>query len=336
MMSNVVTVDPRPQLSSGARPTAIVPTDMDSCYRLAKAVCMAQMAPAGLDTPEKAMVAIMHGLELGLTPMAALQRIAVVNGRPTIWGDGAIGLVRASGLAEYIKEWIEGDGDARTAHCEAKRRGDPNPSSGKFSIADAKRAGLWSPEARVRRKNRAGESYEKDNDSPWHRYPERMMQMRARAFALRDGFADVLGGLYLREELDGAEERRETQAPPVPPVPQIQSTPPAIEHAGPPEPVIPEPPIPKGADGARRVADEARSEIAETKERITPVKLREAPIIGKLREACDAAVSAKDVDALIEAWDAIVEPHIASNSLTGELYEALKAVYQAAEDAFEK
>jgi hypothetical protein len=278
------------------------------------------------------MVAIMHGLELGLTPMAALQRIAVVNGRPTIWGDGAIGLVRASGLAEYIKEWIEGDGDARTAHCEAKRRGDPNPSSGKFSIADAKRAGLWSPEARVRRKNRAGETYEKDNDSPWHRYPDRMMQMRARAFALRDGFADVLGGLYLREELDG-EDRREAQSPPVPPIPQIPSTPPAIEHV-PLEPPIPEPPIPQGADGARRVADDARGEIAETKERLA-VK-REAPIIGRLREACDAAVAAKDVDALEAAWNDIVEPHITSNSLTGELYEALKAVYQAAEDAFEK
>ena len=180
----------------------------------------------------------------------------------------------------------------------------------------AKRAGLWGKQG------------------PWQQFPDRMMQMRARGFTLRDGFADVLGGLYLREELEVGDDRREVPMPPVPPVPHTQSQPAAIEHV-PPDPAIPEPPVPKGADGAKRVADEARNEIAETKERIAPAK-REAPIIGRLREACDAAVSAKDVDALIEAWDAIVEPHISSNSLTGELYEALKAVYQAAEEAFER
>ena len=211
---------PRPALTAGHRPTAIVPTDMDSCYRLAKAVCIAGMAPAGLDTPEKAMVAIMHGLEIGLTPMAALQRIAVVNGRPTIWGDGAIGLVRGSGLCEFIKERIDGEGDARIAICEAKRKGDDSIVTRKFSVVDAKLAGLWSPDARVTRKSRDGGTYQKDNDSPWHRYPERMLQMRARAFALRDLFADVLGGLYLREEIeDDTAPRRAAPPPPTIPAP---------------------------------------------------------------------------------------------------------------------
>jgi hypothetical protein len=316
-MSNVTAIEQRPQLAVGARPSAIVPQTLDEAYRLGKAICMAGMAPKGMDTPEKCMIAIMRGMEVGLTPMMALDKIAVVNGRPTIWGDGAIGLVRGSGLCEWVRERVEGDGDARTAICEAKRRGEPEPVIRRFSVSDAKRAGLWGKQG------------------PWQQFPDRMLQMRARAFTLRDGFADVLGGLYLREELDNGEDRREAQTPPIPPVPQIQSQPPAIEHI-PPEPPIPEPPIPQGASGARRVADEARSEIAETKERITPVKLREAPIIGRLREACDAAVAAKDVDALEAAWNDIVEPHIKSNAITADLYEALSAVYQAAEDAFEK
>lgn len=209
-MSNIATIEPRPSLAAGARPTAIVPTDMDSAYRLAKAVCMAGMAPKGLDTPEKAMVAILHGLEIGLTPMAALQRIAVVNGRPTIWGDGAMGLVRGSGACEWVRERIDGTGDAMTAVCEAKRKGEPEPIVGEFSVDDAKKAGLW------------GKS------GPWQQYPKRMLQMRARAFALRDGFADVLGGLYLREEIeDSADPQRDTprRAPP-PPMPETQ----AIEH----------------------------------------------------------------------------------------------------------
>lgn len=212
-MSNFVAIEPRPNLVVGNRPAAIVPTDMDSAYRLAKAVCLAGMAPKGMETPEKCMIAIMRGLEVGLTPFMALDKIAIVNGRPTIWGDGAIGLVRGSGLCEYIREQIEGTGEARVAVCEAKRRHEPEPVRRTFSVADAKKAGLWGKQG------------------PWQQYPERMLQMRARAFALRDGFADVLGGLYLREEIEDTASRatstapaRQDDEPPAPP--QVA----AVEH----------------------------------------------------------------------------------------------------------
>lgn len=184
-MSNVVTMnEARSNIMAGARPTAIVPQSMDDAYRMAKAVCMAGMAPKDMNTPEKCMVAIMHGLEVGLTPMSALQRIAVVNGRPTIWGDGAIGLVRASGLCEYISERIDDNDDQRRAVCVTKRKNELDTVERSFSVDDAKKAGLW------------GKS------GPWTQYPDRMLQMRARAFCLRDVYADVLGGLYLREEID--------------------------------------------------------------------------------------------------------------------------------------
>lgn len=185
-MSNVTVMEPRPSLSAGARPVAIVPKTMDEAYRLGKAICLAGMAPRDMDTPERCMIAIMHGLEVGLTPMAALQRIAIVGGRPTVWGDGALGLVRASGLCEFVREWIDGQGDDRAAFCTVKRRGEPEPITRQFSVANAKKAGLWTKKG------------------PWQEYPDRMLAMRARAFALRDGFADVLGGLYLKEEIDDA------------------------------------------------------------------------------------------------------------------------------------
>ncbi|MFL1873934.1 hypothetical protein ACIKT0_01690 [Hansschlegelia beijingensis] len=204
-MNAVATIqNPRPALVAGARPVAIVPTSMDEAYRLATAVCEAGMAPSGLNSPAKAMIAIMQGLEVGLTPMAAMQRIAVVNGRATIWGDAAMGLVRASGLCEWVRERIDGQGDQRVAICETKRKGDPETISGRFSVADAKRAGLW------------------DKAGPWKQYPDRMLQMRARAFALRDGFADVLGGMYVREEADDMREHNDVPppSPPSPPSPE--------------------------------------------------------------------------------------------------------------------
>lgn len=214
---NEIVKAPPATIVAGNRPTPIVPRSLDEVWRIAKAVCSAGMAPRGLETPEKVTIAIMHGLEVGFAPLTALQRIAVVNGRPTIWGDGAIGLVRSSGLLASIKESVSGDGDARKAVCIVHRKGDPEATTRTFSVADAKVAGLW---------NKAG---------PWREYPDRMLQMRARAFCLRDVFADVLGGLYLREEIEeGAKAIAEAATdvtprkapPPPPPVEPTEVTPP--------------------------------------------------------------------------------------------------------------
>lgn len=195
MTNAVATTAPKPQLRAGGSLTAIVPQSIEEAYRMASAVVAAGMAPKSLDTAEKAMVAIMHGMEVGLTPMAAMQSIAVVNGFPTIWGDGALGLVRGSGLCEGVKEWIDGDGDQMVAVCEVRRRGEADPIRRTFSVADARKAGLWS---------KAG---------PWQNYPKRMLQMRARSLALRDGFADILRGLRIREEVEDYQPMRDVTPP---------------------------------------------------------------------------------------------------------------------------
>jgi hypothetical protein len=105
----------------------------------------------------------------------------VINGRPGVWGDGLIGLCRQSPLCEDIQETLEGEGDAREAVCVAKRRGSA-PVIGRFSVADAKRASLWGKDI-------------------WSKYPDRMLRNRARGYALRDAFPDVLRGLKTGEEL---------------------------------------------------------------------------------------------------------------------------------------
>ena len=203
---------PKPPLVAGHTPRAIVPTDFDGAWRVAVAVVRAGMAPKSLDTVEKCTVAILHGLEVGLTPMNALQSIAVVNGRPTIWGDGAIGLIRASGLLEWMKEKIVVENGVMKAVCIVKRKGEPEPVVGEFSMEDAKTAGLT---------GKAG---------PWQQYPKRMLQMRAR-WPLRDVFADVLKGLSLREEVEDYSDAPIHRAPPTPPEPPA---PPMIEPPAPP------------------------------------------------------------------------------------------------------
>ena len=172
---------PRPTLTAGNNVAAIVPSDVEQTWRLATIVAESEMAPKSFGKdPRKVMVAMMHGMEVGFTPMAALQSIAVINGMPSIWGDGALGLVEASGLLEENEEWIEGEGDQMTAFCRVTRRG-RKPKEQRFSMADAKQAGLLGKDT-------------------WKGYTRRMLQMRARSWALRDAFADILRGLQIAEE----------------------------------------------------------------------------------------------------------------------------------------
>jgi hypothetical protein len=155
----------------------------EDAFRFAKMVATSDFAPKDFKgKPESCLLAIQHGSEAGLSPMQSLQSIAVINGRPSIWGDAALALCMASPVCEYVREHIEGDGDQAVAVCEAKRRGYEKPTAARFSMADAKRAGL------------AGKQ------GPWTQYPRRMLQLRARGFALRDAFPDVLKGLVTAEE----------------------------------------------------------------------------------------------------------------------------------------
>jgi len=155
----------------------------DDAYRFSKMVASSDFAPKDFKgKPESCMLAIQHGSEVGLSPMQSLQSIAVINGRPTIWGDAALALVQSSPVCEYVREYTEGDGEQLVAVCEAKRKGYPAPTVVRFSVADAKKAGLW---------GKAG---------PWQNYPARMLTLRARGFALRNAFADALRGLITAEE----------------------------------------------------------------------------------------------------------------------------------------
>jgi hypothetical protein len=192
----------KPALVAGGAISAIVPQSIEESFRLSEAIHMSGMAPSGFDSPQKVMIAMLAGLEIGLPPMAAVQSVAVINNRPCIWGDALIGVVRKSPLCLYVTEWIEGEGDEMIAHCETHRKGEPRPVKMSFSVADAKKAGLWQTEARITKKSRDGGTYQKDNDSPWYKYPKRMLQMRARAWCLRDVYADVTKGMQVREEVE--------------------------------------------------------------------------------------------------------------------------------------
>lgn len=195
--------------------TSFAPANIDEAIRLADMLAKSSMVPRAYhNKPEDILVATIWGKEIGLATLQALQNIAVINGKPSVYGDAAMALVQASPVCEDVHEYFEGEGTPNPiAVCEAKRKG-RKPVVAKFSVEDAKRAGLWGKQG------------------PWTAYPKRMMQMRARGFALRDAFPDVLKGLITAEEAqdypDEAKPRQVKDITPRNPLDAI--APPAIEQ----------------------------------------------------------------------------------------------------------
>ena len=164
---------------------------LEEVWRFAKYVVAGGMAPpVKKDQPataEAIVVTIQFGLEVGLTPMQAVQNIYVVNNRPTLYGDAMLALCMTSPAFDHgkFKEEARGEPyhDDYKAVCTACRIG-AQPVVRAFSVDDAKKAGLL---------NKPG---------PWTNHPKRMLQMRARSWALRDSFPDALKGLVLPDEVD--------------------------------------------------------------------------------------------------------------------------------------
>lgn len=179
------TAKPRtvPTIHMGSR--GIMLATFEDLQRFGKMMLDSGFCPKG-STLAGVCITIQMGLELGITPTQAVQGIAAINGRPSVFGDLGTALVRGSGLLVKVEEGYDGQWgtDDYTAYCRLWRAGEANPIEGFFSIADAKRAKLWG------------------KTGPWTDFPRRMLLWRARSFAYRDGFADVLRGLMFREEVD--------------------------------------------------------------------------------------------------------------------------------------
>ena len=168
-----------------ARQPDFTPRSMQELQQFAKTVSQSAMVPKKYrGRPQDVVVAVMHGMELGLPPLQALQSVAVINGRPSIYGDAALAVVRRSGLLADIDEWTEGGGEDMIAFCKVRRADTGEEIQQTFSWEEAEQAGL------------AGKG------GPWQDYPRRMMQMRARSWCLRDAFPEVLKGMMLAEEAE--------------------------------------------------------------------------------------------------------------------------------------
>ena len=175
---------------------SLQPKSLDEAIRFAEIISKSDMVPRDFKgKPGNILVAVQMGQEVGLKPMAALQNIAVINGRPCIWGDAALAIVKSHPDCESVEEDdLKVIDKNKAATCKIKRKGQPVVTC-TFSMEDAVKAKL------------AGK------DGTWKNYPNRMLQMRARGFAMRDSFPDALKGFAIAEEAEDYEVKPEISEP---------------------------------------------------------------------------------------------------------------------------
>lgn len=175
------------------------PRNFDEAFRFANLMAESDLLPKEFHgKPANVLVAVQLGMELGVSPMQALQNMYVINGKPAIYGDLLPAIVFQSGLLESIHE----EGDEKEAKCTVKRRGH-DPITRTFSMEDAKRAKAMEH----------GQMISLADKQTYKSYPKRMLQMRARAWAIRDMFPDVLKGVAIREEIEDSIETTATHIP---------------------------------------------------------------------------------------------------------------------------
>lgn len=177
-------------------PVSLMPQTFDGKFQMAQVLAQSGLLPAGLNTPQKVCVALEWGHELQLSPMVAVNNIAVINGKPTLSADIMAAVVKRSPEYGGIK-WLQQN--EKVAECEITRilsNGEKEVITSKFTIEDAEKAGLLG----------------RDN---WRKYPRRMLKHRCQSYGLRDMFPDILAGLYTPEEMESVEVPQERNVTPV-------------------------------------------------------------------------------------------------------------------------
>lgn len=182
----IAIVEPKPEkVPVKIEDGMIVTGTLAEQYRFAQYVVASHLVP--VDTPEKAMIVMQRGAELGFKGMVAFDFLYVVNNKVRLTPQGAKAKAQESGLIEDAREDVHGEGPDMEAVVTVKRKGIPTATVSRFSIKDAQRARLI------------------DSSKPgaaWNSYPKRMLLARARGFAYQDAFADLCGGLQVRETFD--------------------------------------------------------------------------------------------------------------------------------------
>jgi len=176
--------------------TIEVPTTVDEVKALANLYFQASHVKSKHKSTGNVAYVILYCIEHKINITEGLQFIYLIGDKLASQAELMLSLVYRSKEVAVFNEEIIGDFKDGTAKavCMIQRTGFDKKEF-TFSIADAKTANLW------------------NRNNIWKQYPYRMLKMRARTFALKDTFSDVLGGLTSIEEATDIITHKEDSKP---------------------------------------------------------------------------------------------------------------------------
>ena len=168
MSTNLVTTSPN---------AATMPIEWDRELRGATYLVKSGLCPQAIKTPEAALFIILAGRDLGLSPVASLRNIHIIQGRVELSADMQLSLFASRG-GRF--KWLEVSETAAVIELHAPWLLAPHVS--KWTMADATRAKLGG-----------------DN---WQKYPKAMLRSRAITAGLKDIGFDATAGVYAPGEME--------------------------------------------------------------------------------------------------------------------------------------
>jgi hypothetical protein len=157
---------------------AFEPRDFSELERLAKRCIDSRLFKVA--SPDAALVIMLTGASLGLSPVAALRGIHVIEGKSVLSSDLLVAVVLKSG---QCLRWTVAETTDERCVIETHRKGQQAPYRHTWTIAMARKAGLAS----------------KGN---WNTYPAAMLRARCSSEIARIVYPDVMFGVFVEGELD--------------------------------------------------------------------------------------------------------------------------------------
>ena len=132
--------------------------------------------PSSITNGAQLAMVFLAGYEAGMTPMQSLNSFYIVNGKVTIWGQAVLVQLK---LAGWDVEWVE----STDLTCTVTISKGTKKHTETFTFEEAKTAGLT-------------------HKDPWKKYPRNMLRWKALGNAVRFFCPEVLGGYYIKEEIE--------------------------------------------------------------------------------------------------------------------------------------
>lgn len=163
--------------------------NFESAQRMALALCSSDLVPEqyrGKDKIGNALIALEMSQRIGASPLAVMQNLNIIHGRPAWSSSFIIAALNTCGRFSPLRFRVEGTGESATCVAWAYDRSGGEILEGpQASIAMAKAEGWF-----------------QKNGSKWRTMPDLMLRYRAAAFFGRLYAPDVLNGMHTADEVE--------------------------------------------------------------------------------------------------------------------------------------